>query len=172
MLSLFESAAGSGVAILLNGIWQGALIAIVTWIALRVFSGVNASTRYAVWALALGAVIIIPIATSLSHSVNSANHAASRAEAMRADAQLMPVPALRAVQGSVEKFYRGTSSAIAAPQEKRVSFRFAIPTLVASSAFALWAITAASVSNGCCAPVARWVPLSRPTSRWPLRPLS
>ncbi len=65
-LPFFDSAARIAIAILINGLWQGALIAFVAWLALRVFGKANASTRYAVWAIALCAVIVVPVATSLS----------------------------------------------------------------------------------------------------------
>jgi uncharacterized protein YjbI with pentapeptide repeats/beta-lactamase regulating signal transducer with metallopeptidase domain len=64
--SLFEIIARTALVVLVNGLWQGAAIAGLTWLALRVFPRVNASTRYAAWTLALVAVLVVPIATSLS----------------------------------------------------------------------------------------------------------
>ena len=64
--SLFEIIARTALVVLVNGLWQGAAIAGLTWLALRVFPRVNASTRYAAWTLALVAVFVVPIATSLS----------------------------------------------------------------------------------------------------------
>jgi len=62
-------------AVLLNSLWQGALIALVAWVVLRLFSRANAATRYAIWALALAAMIVIPIFTSLPHvSVEAPAH--------------------------------------------------------------------------------------------------
>ena len=54
------------VAILLNSLWQGAAIALVTWGALRLFPKTNASTRYAAWCLALIAMVVVPVVTSVS----------------------------------------------------------------------------------------------------------
>jgi uncharacterized protein YjbI with pentapeptide repeats/beta-lactamase regulating signal transducer with metallopeptidase domain len=72
---LLNDMARAALAILVNSLWQGALIALVAWGVLRVFSGANAATRYAIWALALTAMIVIPIFTSLPHiSVESAPH--------------------------------------------------------------------------------------------------
>jgi uncharacterized protein YjbI with pentapeptide repeats/beta-lactamase regulating signal transducer with metallopeptidase domain len=65
--SLFEVIARAVVVVLVNGLWQGAAIAALTWLALRLFPRVNASTRYAAWTLALVAVVVVPIATSLQH---------------------------------------------------------------------------------------------------------
>jgi uncharacterized protein YjbI with pentapeptide repeats/beta-lactamase regulating signal transducer with metallopeptidase domain len=66
MPSLFEIIARTALVVLINGLWQGAAIAGLTWLALRVFPRVNASTRYAAWTVALIAVLVVPIATSLS----------------------------------------------------------------------------------------------------------
>jgi uncharacterized protein YjbI with pentapeptide repeats/beta-lactamase regulating signal transducer with metallopeptidase domain len=65
--SLFEVIARAVIVVLVNGLWQGVAIAALTWLALRLFPRVNASTRYAAWTLALVAVVIVPIATSLTH---------------------------------------------------------------------------------------------------------
>lgn len=60
-----EPAARLIVAILFNGLWQGALIAVAVWAMLRIFPNVNASTRYAAWSAALLAIIIVPLITTL-----------------------------------------------------------------------------------------------------------
>jgi uncharacterized protein YjbI with pentapeptide repeats/beta-lactamase regulating signal transducer with metallopeptidase domain len=65
--SLFEVIARAVIVVLVNGLWQGLAIAALTWLALRLFPRVNASTRYAAWTLALVAVVVVPIATSLTH---------------------------------------------------------------------------------------------------------
>jgi uncharacterized protein YjbI with pentapeptide repeats/beta-lactamase regulating signal transducer with metallopeptidase domain len=67
MPSLFEIIAHAALVVLVNSLWQGIAIAALTWLALRVFPRVNASTRYAAWTLALMAVVVVPIATSLTH---------------------------------------------------------------------------------------------------------
>ncbi|MGC2242157.1 MAG: pentapeptide repeat-containing protein [Candidatus Aquilonibacter sp.] len=66
MPSSFEVIARVALVVLVNSLWQGAAIAGLTWLALRVFPRVNASTRYAAWTVALVAVLVVPIATSLS----------------------------------------------------------------------------------------------------------
>ena len=65
--SLFEVIARAVIVVLINGLWQGLAIAALTWLALRLFPRVNASTRYAAWTLALVAVLVVPIVTSLTH---------------------------------------------------------------------------------------------------------
>ncbi len=67
MPSLFEVIARAVIVVLVNGLWQGLAIAALTWLALRLFPRANASTRYAAWTLALVAVLVVPIATSLTH---------------------------------------------------------------------------------------------------------
>ena len=64
--SYFEIITHAALVILVNGLWQGLAIAGLTWLALRAFPRANASTRYAAWTLALIAVLIVPIGTSLS----------------------------------------------------------------------------------------------------------
>jgi uncharacterized protein YjbI with pentapeptide repeats/beta-lactamase regulating signal transducer with metallopeptidase domain len=64
-LASLEPVARLVVATLVNGLWQGVLIAGAVWLILRAFPRVNASTRYAAWSLALLAVVIVPIVTTL-----------------------------------------------------------------------------------------------------------
>jgi uncharacterized protein YjbI with pentapeptide repeats/beta-lactamase regulating signal transducer with metallopeptidase domain len=54
--------------VLINGLWQGAAIAALTWLALRLFPKANASTRYAAWTVALLAVVLVPVLTSMTVS--------------------------------------------------------------------------------------------------------
>src|SRR5579883_1967758 len=49
-----------------NALWQGALIAIVAWAIQSLFPRANAATRYAVWVLALIAMIATPLLTTIS----------------------------------------------------------------------------------------------------------
>jgi len=65
--SLFEAVVRDALVVLVNSLWQGAAIAGLTWLALRLFPRTNASTRYIAWTFALVAVLVVPIATSLSH---------------------------------------------------------------------------------------------------------
>ena len=67
MPSLFEVIARGVIVVLVNGLWQGIAIAALTWLALRLFPRVNASTRYVAWTFALIAIVAVPIATSVTH---------------------------------------------------------------------------------------------------------
>jgi uncharacterized protein YjbI with pentapeptide repeats/beta-lactamase regulating signal transducer with metallopeptidase domain len=63
--TMVEPAAREIVAVLFNGLWQGAAIALAVWAILRIFPNANASTRYAAWSAALLAVMIVPLVTTL-----------------------------------------------------------------------------------------------------------
>src|SRR5450755_4321004 len=57
---------------LLDGVWLGALLAGALAVGLRVFSGVNAASRHALWYAALIAIAALPIAGfawSVTHAV-------------------------------------------------------------------------------------------------------
>jgi TonB family protein len=53
--------------ILLNGLWQGALVVAGTAALLRLLSPRNAATRYAAWFCALVAIAAMPVVTATSH---------------------------------------------------------------------------------------------------------
>jgi len=57
-IDLVAVASRVGLAVIFNTLWQGALIAGVAWVTLRIFSRANATTRYAVWSLTLLAMLI------------------------------------------------------------------------------------------------------------------
>ncbi|MEO9170067.1 MAG: pentapeptide repeat-containing protein [Candidatus Baltobacteraceae bacterium] len=150
MLPLFESIARIGVAILVNGLWQGALIAAIAWLALRIFSSANASTRYAVWGLALAAVVVVPVATSLSRVSVDRPALQSVAQPQRA---ISPVKTTAANASSTRKATQSgpaaktghklpASSSPVKVKAERAPFRIAVPTLVAAVAFALWGLAA------------------------------
>lgn len=75
-------------AALLNGLWQGALIAGIAWLATRLVPARAAATRYALWYAALAALAIVPVVTfwrpfgaipALPSSIVHASSAASNA---------------------------------------------------------------------------------------------
>jgi TonB family protein len=55
-------------AALLNGLWQGALVYALAWLVLRFVPTRNATTRYAIWFVALVALAAIPVVTLLSNA--------------------------------------------------------------------------------------------------------
>jgi beta-lactamase regulating signal transducer with metallopeptidase domain len=53
------------VTALVNAVWQPALIAVIAWLALKVSRCSNATTRHAVWALALVASVVVPLVSAM-----------------------------------------------------------------------------------------------------------
>lgn len=54
--------------VLVDGLWQGAAIVAIAYLVTRVVSRRNATTRYAVWFAALIALVVVPLATTLSNA--------------------------------------------------------------------------------------------------------
>src|SRR5271166_694278 len=50
---------------LVNAIWQPALIAAIAWLALKISRCSNATTRHAVWTLALLASVVVPLLSAM-----------------------------------------------------------------------------------------------------------
>lgn len=147
MLPVFESIARVGVAILVNGLWQGALIAFVTWLALRVFARANASTRYAVWALALAAVVVVPVATSLSRvavdaPVSHLDNARTPATATHAAAAAVPSTHLGAATRATSHVSASHTAALSPRPHPSSPFRLEVPSVAAAVAFGIWGIVA------------------------------
>jgi uncharacterized protein YjbI with pentapeptide repeats/beta-lactamase regulating signal transducer with metallopeptidase domain len=61
----FVTAASALSAIVLNALWQDALLVLCVWLLLRVWPRINASTRYTVWSATLAAALIVPVVTTL-----------------------------------------------------------------------------------------------------------
>lgn len=58
------------IAVLFNGLWEAALLAIVAWIALRAMPNGNATTRHSVLVAALLASIALPVVTAVVTATN------------------------------------------------------------------------------------------------------
>lgn len=139
-LELLGPVARIGLAILLNGLWQGALIAFLTWIALYIFRSANATTRYAVWSLALLAVLIVPVVTSLSrvsvetapvsHTSLPSTHGSAP---VRVNEPAAPAPATRVTS---------VQHTAVAPRLSLPSLQVHVPEFIAPVIFALWALAA------------------------------
>ena len=61
----FVTVASALSAIVLNALWQDALLVLCVWLLLRVWPRINASTRYTVWSATLAAALIVPVVTTL-----------------------------------------------------------------------------------------------------------
>jgi uncharacterized protein YjbI with pentapeptide repeats/beta-lactamase regulating signal transducer with metallopeptidase domain len=123
-MQALENIARSAIVILVNSVWQGAAIALVTWLALRAFPRVNASTRYAAWTLALIATLVVPVATSLSRIAFEAPQQSAQAP-QHAASKLHSAPVV-------------ATPAFAIPQAP--ALHLDLPALITSSLFALWAL--------------------------------
>jgi uncharacterized protein YjbI with pentapeptide repeats/beta-lactamase regulating signal transducer with metallopeptidase domain len=150
--SLFEVIARAVIVVLVNSLWQGIAIAALTWLALRLFPRVNASTRYVAWTLALVAVVVVPIATSLTHiSYYTLPPATQTTQAAAANVQ-QPAAQVNAVGGaSRSELKHGTASgarhsdggslrSLTIP--KVPDLHVNVPMLLLTIFFTLWGIAA------------------------------
>jgi uncharacterized protein YjbI with pentapeptide repeats/beta-lactamase regulating signal transducer with metallopeptidase domain len=135
---LLNDAARVALVVLLNSLWQGALIALIAWTVLRIFARANASTRYAIWALALVAMIVIPFFTSLPHVIVE-TPTVSGTWVKVAATPMQPEVSAPAASSTL------TSSA----QDASFSPRFHlsvpqlnVPTALAAAVFVVWALAA------------------------------
>jgi beta-lactamase regulating signal transducer with metallopeptidase domain/uncharacterized protein YjbI with pentapeptide repeats len=143
-----QHAARIALVILINALWQGALIVLVTGLALTLFRRSNASTRYAVWLLALLAVLIIPVATSFSRvavirqTPEGNTHAVVRSSESGAKeaAAAFHVDSMRASRSSEAP---SASRAQLLPAFPPLPSFPAVPALVAMALFGLWLVAAA-----------------------------
>lgn len=62
----FVTLASALAAIVLNALWQGALLVLCVWLLLRAWPRINAATRYIVWSATLVAAFVLPVATTLA----------------------------------------------------------------------------------------------------------
>ena len=129
-------------AIVLNALWQDALLVVVIWALLRLWPRINAATRYVVWSATLVAAFVVPIATTLSFfSVPQPVPAAvSAAHVSRAKSTVTPIAARSARPYS----FPVTRSSEAAPALPRVPerLRVTMPAPVAVAISITWLLLA------------------------------
>lgn len=83
------------VTLVINSLWQGALVVGISALVLGLVPQRNATTRYAVWFLALLALVAIPLATTASHfGAQLVPLFAHRRAAANASFALVPIGAL------------------------------------------------------------------------------
>lgn len=125
-----------GIAVLVtaivNAIWQPALIASITWFALRISRCTNATTRHAVWTLALVASIVVPILSATSLVLPQAALETPATSAPAHTAAKIPSPLLSPAR-----------TAPAVPVVHRVKIE--VHPTVASIVAELWALIALAV---------------------------
>jgi len=117
----------SGVAaVVLNALWQDALLVLCVWLMLRAWPKVNAATRYVVWCATLVAAFAVPIATTLAFftQVRVVSPAASRtwggAESVRRATaahapSYVPAPAARTFNAAARELPQRLSVTLSAP---------------------------------------------------------
>jgi beta-lactamase regulating signal transducer with metallopeptidase domain len=60
-LQLAEAFARVSVSAILNSLWEALALALLAWLVLRLVPRANASLRYALWCVALAAVLLLPV---------------------------------------------------------------------------------------------------------------
>ena len=63
MSAALSHAALAVAAVAFDSLWEGALIAVAVWGALRLFPNAGAATRYGIWLCALAAIVLTPVLT-------------------------------------------------------------------------------------------------------------
>jgi beta-lactamase regulating signal transducer with metallopeptidase domain len=63
MSAALSHAALTVAAVAFDSLWEGALIVVAVWVALRVFPNAGAATRYGIWLCALAAIVLTPVLT-------------------------------------------------------------------------------------------------------------
>ncbi|HEX3672623.1 MAG TPA: pentapeptide repeat-containing protein [Candidatus Cybelea sp.] len=128
-------------AVVLNALWQDALLVVCVWLLLRAWPRINAATRYAVWSATLIAAFIVPVATTLAFFAPAQavqNHSAATRQTIR---QTTALPPERAAHREVPATRRPMVTPAAPQQEPARMFeraRVTIPTGVSVAVFLLW----------------------------------
>jgi hypothetical protein len=130
-------------AIVLNALWQDALLVLCLWLFLRVWPQVNAATRYVVWSSALGGAVLVPVIATYASFV-PAHPAASATTPVRERAALQR-GASRIAQLFDSPRSLGTMQAPhSAPDDKKIPrLRLTLPVNVARAVVAVWALLTA-----------------------------
>jgi uncharacterized protein YjbI with pentapeptide repeats/beta-lactamase regulating signal transducer with metallopeptidase domain len=133
-----QSIATPVAAVALNALWEGALLVAGVWLLVRVWPGVNASTRYLIWSATLVAIVIVPIATTLPFLESSLPASFPATEKVVGAAPVThalttPVSAAHHAQAPSQSF-----APVVPPR-----FHVTMPPTLAIAVFALWAALAA-----------------------------
>ncbi len=133
----FVIVASALAGIVLNALWQDALIVLFVWLLLRAWPRINAATRYIVWSATLAGAFVIPVGTTLaffSPPPTVATHHAS----VVLHAAPTRVPATHQDR-ALEKLPSGLSQPLPRlPGRLRVT----LPVPVAVTVFVLWLLLA------------------------------
>jgi uncharacterized protein YjbI with pentapeptide repeats/beta-lactamase regulating signal transducer with metallopeptidase domain len=127
----FITVASALSAIVLNALWQDALLVLCVWLLLRAWPKVNAATRYIVWSATLAAAFMVPIATTLPFF--------TPARIISTTATQMPLHPASLAPARREAISRSVVSAPAEPERLQVT----LSAPLAITIFALWLLLAA-----------------------------
>jgi uncharacterized protein YjbI with pentapeptide repeats/beta-lactamase regulating signal transducer with metallopeptidase domain len=145
VISALEPVARIVVATLFNSLWEAALLALAVALILRVFPNLNATTRYAMWCIALVGSLLLPLATALPQiTVQHPSHTVSTVAAPQTAAVKQTAP----VKHTPVKHAASHTAPVAnvPGQTPRSTFRlpdrlhFALPEYVALALFVIWAV--------------------------------
>jgi len=141
-----ESVARIAVTVLINSLWEDAILVVAVWFLLRMSRETNASTRYFSWLVTLIVAVVLPIVTTIPQLSASAHaHFSIQPSPLRQANSLSPKHPRPPRAGAVP---RSSAPVQATPF---IPFRFpsrlyvALPAWFASSFFSLWAIVALAI---------------------------
>jgi uncharacterized protein YjbI with pentapeptide repeats/beta-lactamase regulating signal transducer with metallopeptidase domain len=145
-------------AIVLNALWQDALLVVAVWLVLQAWPRINAATRYAVWIVTLLAALVVPIATTLAFLTSPSPAAATTAaqsvsRSSRAHAATVPQ---RRSQPEVRRI-GSLGSTVSFPARLHVT----LPLSVALAVFAAWVLLTGYAVIGLLVGLARLERLKR-----------
>jgi uncharacterized protein YjbI with pentapeptide repeats/beta-lactamase regulating signal transducer with metallopeptidase domain len=145
-------------AIVLNALWQDALLVAVVWLVLAAWPRINAATRYAVWIVTLLAALVVPVVTTLASLTSSQPAAATTAAqsvSRRSPAHAVAVPQRR-YQPEVRRI--GSPGSMGSlPARLHVT----LPLAAALAVFAAWVLLAGYAVIGLFVGLARLERLKR-----------
>ncbi|MGA8576426.1 MAG: M56 family metallopeptidase, partial [Candidatus Cybelea sp.] len=138
----FLTAASAISATLLNALWQDALLVLCVWLLLRVWPGINAATRYAVWSATLVAAFVVPVATTLAFFAPAPGLSAAHDSGARHTVAITRAAPQRATAFTQRQTV--ATPPAAQPETPRLPQRahVTLPGPVAITVFVLWTVLA------------------------------
>ena len=138
-----ESAARFIVAIILNSLWEDAILVLAVFVLLRSLRNINASTRYFAWLVTMIAAVVLPVITSLPQTTMQSPAATSTSATRTNVTQVQPPPSAQTNARRAGAVPGKPSAEAAAPRfraPKRLYVQ--LPSWFASVLFIAWAVIA------------------------------
>ena len=139
LLGAFEAPARVIAAVLLNSLWEDALLVLAVWGMLRILRNTNATTRYFCWIITLLAAVILPVVSTVPQITSAALTAAAAGNG--ASHQLVSRDAFPA-----RSAHPAIAQSVAADAGRRFRLpdrvRMSVPSWTALVCFALWILAA------------------------------